>query len=383
MLFTPITEALDALRSGKFVALFDDCSPVPSLSLIRDAARTSEEDVSFLATHVRGVLCAAIKDGHRRRLALPLMTAQSPNNDDSLQFDFTVSVEARRGVTTGISASDRATTLKALALTEDPRQDLVTPGHIFPARTQDGGVLVKTGIPEAAVDLMERAQLEPVAAFMQCLNARGQFLADSERVEFVARWSLPQISISELVRYRLAHESIISRVAEAQLPISFASGFRAVSYVSQVDGAEHLALVHGDPQAMNESGEPQTVLVRVQAESPFGDLFGLSEGRGLESIRCALKFIASQGTGVLVYIRHPGRNLLERTAVQTAGSEQPMQPALEGVSALREMGVGAQILVDLGVRKAKILSNSKRDLSGLSAFHIAIVEQIPLPHEPV
>ncbi len=394
-MFSSVSTAISCLKTSRFIALSDDCSAVPSLTLVRDAARITPDDVNFLASRSRGVICAAIEEEHRRQLALPMMSPPQLRNDHSIQFEFTVSVEARTGVTTGISAADRAATLRTLALTDDSRRDLVTPGHIFPSRVQSGGVLVKPGIAEAAVDLVNLAGLRagsnqaipfPTAVFAQCLDESGQFLSPEAEKEFVKRWDLPVVSVSELIRYRLAHEAIVSRVADAQLPIPFAPGFRAVCYVSHSDGAEHLALVHGDPSKENSAGEPETVLVRVQSESPFADLFGGKSGKGLASIRVALRLISAETSGVLVYIRHPRRHLLQRSVFEMASAgANPGQPnersQKDGVGALRELGIGAQILSDLGVRRARILSNSKRDLSGLSAFRIEVAGQTPLSNE--
>ena len=389
-MFSQIQNVLEALRSGSFIAISDDCSSLPSLCLVKDSARITAGDVNFLAAKARGVICAAIQEPHRKLLGLPLMADVSiggtpqgdclrPLQEDSRQFDFTVSIEARHGVSTGISAADRAQTLQTLARTSDPRRDLITPGHVFPARTQDGGVLVKASLAEAAMDLLLLAGLKPnegfpVATFVQCLSERGSFLSEQETVDFVKREGLAHTSLSELIRYRLSHESLISRVAEAKLPIETDEGFRAICYRSAVDGAEHLALVHGDLRSPEGGSEETLVLVRVQAEAPFQDIFGFEEKTGLASLRAAMSQIAEHGPGVLVYIRHPERSL---SVSQVRDSTPSGSAQKSGIQVLREMGIGAQILVDLGVKRAKILSRSPRDLSALAAFPFEVVEQVP------
>ena len=394
-MFSQLRQVVDALKAGQIVALIDDCSPLPSIVLLRDAARITEADITRFAVEARGVVCAAISEGRRAELGLPLMFPQAPKMDDSGQFEFTVSVEARRGVTTGISAADRATTLRMLAETTDPRYDLVTPGHIFPARAQEGGVLIRAAIAEACVDLLRLAGLKPTAAFVQCLDVNGRFLAESAigslgRTSrpssssgidaFPGQEPTPRVAISDLIRYRLAHESQISRVAEARLPTLNAPDFRAICYLARGDGAEHLALVHGDPDAFRATGEPETILVRVQAESPLGDLFGTDGSRGLQSLRRALSVIRRHGPGVLVYIRHPRRDLIKRTLEEdTLGNTAAAKSRHGSAQALRELGVGAQILSDLGVRRAKILSNSRRDFSALAAFGIEVVGETGFP----
>ncbi len=327
--------------------------------------------VSVFVNEARAVVCAAMSEERVRELGLPMMAARG--NADG--FDFAVSVESRHGVTTGISSADRAKTLQTIAITNDAKREIVTPGHIFPLVARKGGVLVRSGIAEAAVDLMKLAECTPVAAICQCLTADGALVSHDEILRLHQQQGFPVATLAAIIRHRLATERLVERIARAQLPTQIAGEFAAHCFLSHIDQAEHLVLVKGDIT------EDEPVLVRVQAEDRLGDLLGGDQGVGLERIRAALQVIERRGRGVFVYIRHPRRGVLERQVNRLrSGQLQEGQPEESGTRAaeLHEFGIGAQILKSLGVKKLILLSNSARPLKGLDAFGLELVSREPL-----
>lgn len=354
------------------ISLLDDGAPQPRLYLAAAASLTTDEMISRMVNEARGVICAGIAEARLKELGLSPM---GPKNRH-LGVDFSVSVEARQGVSTGISAADRAVTLQTLATTTAPKVDLVTPGHIFPIRAKSGGVLVRSDVAEAAVDLMTLAGLPPVATLCHCLDAGGQFPVPGALPELISRFGLPSLAVTDVIRYRLASESIVYPIASASLPTGLGGEFRAFCFVSRTDQAEHLALVKGDLSELDETGRQSPVLVRVQAEDRFADLLGLKNLMGQQRIRGALAKIKERGRGVFVYVRHPRKGALAQQAAALSGGameERPVTPAGE----LRETGIGAQILAELGVKRIALLTNSARDLSAVSAFNLELVDRVP------
>lgn len=359
-----VETALADLRQGKLILLTDDVGAHPCAYLFCGASSISDEQLCFMVNHGRGIVCAAMSESRVKQLHLPMMSLKSSSPASP---DFTASVEARRGVGTGISASDRARTLRTLAGTRDPRRDLVMPGHIFPISAKSGGVLVRNGIPEAAVDLLRLAELVPVAAICHCLDQSGEFQSP-EQIEVLRKnHGLAIVSLSELVAHRMANESLVEKVAESELPTRVAGTFRAAAFRSLHDGAEHFSLVKGDIAAAKEP-----VLVRVQAENRIGDLIGPPQlpQRGL--ILGALKELQREGCGIFIYVRHPRKGFLAKQVKQIADGA----PAGPPLSALRQTGIGAQILRSLGARKIRLLTSSKTPLAGLEAFGIEIAERV-------
>ena len=373
---TGIHSAIKALARGSIALLVDDLSATPRAFLICAAATTTPEMVSVFVNEARAVVCAAMGEERVRELGLPMMAARG--NADG--FEFAVSVESRHGVTTGISSADRAKTLQTIAITNDAKREIVTPGHIFPLVARKGGVLVRSGIAEAAVDLMKLAECAPVAAICQCLNTTGGLVNEAEIELLHKQQGFPVATVTAIIRHRLATERLVERIASAQLPTQIAGEFSAVCFLSHIDQAEHLVLVKGEIAG----GEP--VLVRVQAEDRLGDLLGGDHALGLERIRHALQSIEQRGRGVFVYIRHPRRGVLERQINRLKGAagaqEEPVmrEAAMGGARAaeLQEFGIGAQILKSLGVRKLILLSNSDRPIKGLDAFGLELVSREPL-----
>jgi len=305
--------------------------------------------------------------------------------------ELAVSVDARMGITTGISASDRALTLRALARTSDPKLDLVMPGHIFPLRAKNGGVLIRAGIAEAALDLLKLARSQiasdarsshtrDVGAIIHCLDEKGEILNQAGLDRLASEHGFPQVKISDIIQYRLSNESLVEKVAESNLPVEDSGHFRAIVFRSLVDGAEHLALVKGEISQQTDAQLSAPVMTRMQAENRLGDLLGVQNVRDGSSrqfvssrklIGDALKRLEQQGRGVFVYLRHPRKSRLQQE-IEALSTNVSSRPQME----LREFGMGIQILKQLGVKRISLLSNSQRDVPRLSAFNLEIVDRI-------
>ena len=345
--------------------LEDDAAQHSSCYFLASAENATAKQVCTMVNEGRGVICAPISESRARLLGLYRMATQGlPQSPD-----FYVSIEARQGVTTGISAEDRATTLQTFVRSSNAKRDLVAPGHIFPLRAKEGGVLVRSAPAEAAVDLLALANCAPVAALCQCLDEKGHLASNAHLKAIHDRLQIPVIKISEIIRHRLVHERIIEKIAESSLPVRGAGTFRAFCFRSKIDGAEHLALVRGNPST-GDGAKP--TLIRVQAESPLGDLLGIDGGKSRERIHTALGRIGAEDSGIFVYIRHPHRSVLKPSNKEAPkSSEEGSAPML-----LREFGIGAQILRELGAKKVRLLSNSSREIPGVNAFQIEIVERV-------
>jgi 3,4-dihydroxy 2-butanone 4-phosphate synthase/GTP cyclohydrolase II len=384
-----IDSALTALRSGGVVILEDDAAYPSSAYLICDAAAASPEIITLMARAARGVVAAAVSESRLRELGLAPMASRN----SAYAPDFTVTVEARRGVTTGISAADRSATLKILASTTEPRFDLVKPGHIFPLRAKQGGVLVRTSVAEGAVDLLDLAAGQSttttapgsknVAAVCQCLDSSGELVKGEAIAELAKAEKLPLVSLSQIIQRRLSTETIIERIAEAQLPIDLqtekSGEFRAVCFRSQNDGAEHLALIRGEVEQTSDDSAP--ILVRVQAENRLSDLLGTGGIGSKRRLHRALELISETGRGVLVYVRHPRQGLIRaQLALQSqaaAGSAvDGFTPVL--TSQVREIGIGSQILTALGIRRVNLLTNSAWHSGSLAAFRLNVAGTVRL-----
>jgi 3,4-dihydroxy 2-butanone 4-phosphate synthase/GTP cyclohydrolase II len=280
---------------------------------------------------------------------------------------FTLSVEARRNVSTGISAADRATTLRTLAITSDIRNDLISPGHIFPIKTRRGGVLVKTGASEAAVDLMLMAGRRPVAILIHILNDSGNYFAPSELPNDPRFKDFSSLRLSELIKHRLATEEIIREVAVTNIPCFELGSFRTRCFVSETDGAEHVAFIRGDSPS---GGNVEPFTVRVQSESLANDLFPHSSASGDSYIHRCLALITETGSGAFIYVRHPQLSMKH----DKSGSNMQSSKSSE----LRELGIGAQIIRKLGLQKIRLITGSSRELAGLDAFGLDVVERVPI-----
>ncbi len=344
--------------------LIDDAARQCAGYLVCAAATVSAEQISLMANHARGIVCAPMPESRLRELGLPMMS----RNQGGGAPEFTVSVEARQGVTTGISAADRAHTLQILATTSQAKLDLVMPGHIFPLRAKSGGVLLRGAPAEAAVDLLTMAEVPPTAVMTQCLGEKGELPSEKDLLKTAKNLGLESIRLSTIIGARLSSESILERVAESRLPTFEHGEFRAICFRSKTDGAEHLALVTGEFPPQDDS-EP--ILVRVQAEHRLGDLLGGQDPGSRARLHASMGKIHQKGQGALIYIRHPKSGRIRN---QLLDSPTPINSA----SQLRQLGVGAQILKDLGIRRIRLLSNSTREFTAAEAFGIEIVDKEPL-----
>lgn len=365
-----VKSAILALNAKKPCLLLDDTIENLQGYLVEPAIYASEKSLAKLVNLGKSVICLALPAARVEELGLPAM---SVNASQIAPFDFTVSVEARHGVTTGISAADRAKTLQAIASTKNPRLDLVSPGHIFPIKVKNGGVLVRSAPAEAAVDLLKLSSIEPAATICHVLDEQGKFLSEKNLISLAKSENLPLVRISEIIHSRLSNEPILERIAEAALPTKIAGDFKAVCFRSKIDQAEHLALIKGTLDLKEPSGLQEPILTRVQAENKIGDLLGIGKISSRERIEHCLDLIRKEGRGIFVYIRHPRNDMLKRQ-IEKRTAPNSGNRAYQ----FREFGVGAQILSNLGAKRLRLLSNVEPEIAGLSAFDLEIVERLEL-----
>lgn len=373
-----VEAAVAAYKAGRMVILVDDEDRENEGDFAMAAEDITPEAVNFMATEGRGLICVPMTGGDLARFRLPMMVQ---NNTSAHTTAFTVSVDAADGITTGISAGDRAHTIRLLANPEAGSGNLVQPGHIFPLRYQEGGVLVRAGQTEGSVDLARLAGKSPVAVICEIMNPDGTMARRPQLEEISNKHDIPVISIADVIAYRMSHEKLIERLVETRLPTRWGD-FKAVAYKSLVDPDEHVALVKGDI----DGSEP--VLVRVHSECLTGDVFGSMRCDCGDQAALALQQIEKEGQGVFVYMRQEGRgigliNKLRAYSLQDDGLDTVEANERLGFPMdLRRYGVGAQILRDLGVRKFRFMTNNPKKIVGLEGFGLEMVEQVPLVIEP-
>src|SRR5215213_4883048 len=376
--FSPVEDAIEDIRAGRMVVVCDDEDRENEGDLVMAAQFVTPEAINFMAKEARGLICLTLTPERCDEMGLDLMAAK---NESAFETAFTVSIEAREGVTTGISAADRAHTIQVAIDPESSPRDLVQPGHVFPLKAKPGGVLERTGQTEAAVDLARLAGLNPSGVICEVMNDDGTMARADDLVPFCERHGLRMVTVADLIAYRRAHDRLVERVVATRLPTAFGD-FDVVGYRSLVDEKHHVALVKGEVDGVDD------VLVRVHSECLTGDVFHSLRCDCGEQLESALAMIEREGSGVLLYLAQEGRgigllNKLKAYNLQDKGLDTVDANLELGLPVdLRDYGIGAQILVDLGLSSIRILTNNPKKIRGLEGYGLSVTEQIPIVHAP-
>ncbi len=373
--FCDVETALDEIRAGRMIVVIDDEDRENEGDLTMAAEKITPDAINFMAKYGRGLVCLAMTEERLDHLRLGPMSAENTSNFGTA---FTESIDAKDGVTTGISAYDRALTIQAAIDPSTRPNDLARPGHVFPLRARKGGVLVRAGQTEASVDLARLAGLVPAGVICEIMNDDGTMARVPQLTEFCRQHELKMLTVAELIRYRMAHERYVRRLAEAIVPTAFGE-FRMIAYESEITGDSHIALVKGDVE--NAGSEP--VLVRMHAHCLVGDVFGANWCECHNIIEASMQRIAEEGRGALIYLHQTSKGysvekLGERLTIQFHHEQRlPTLPESQRRTQ-REIGIGAQILSDLNLKRIRLLTNHPRKVAGLEGFGIEIVEQVPV-----
>jgi len=374
--FATVEEAVEEIRQGRMVVLVDDEDRENEGDLTMAAEKITPDAINFMARHGRGLICLPLTEDRCDELRVPLM---SPINTSVHGTAFTEAIDARVGVTTGISASDRAVTILTAIDPKTKPQDLARPGHIFPLRARNGGVLVRAGQTEASVDLARIAGLYPAGVICEIMNEDGTMARVPQLIEFCKEHNLKMLTVADLIRYRMQHERYVRRVAEAVLPTRYGD-FRMIAYLSDVDHDQHIALVRGTLEGVTPP------LVRVHSHCLTGDVFGSTSCDCRELVSLSLEAIAREDRGVFLYLHHTGRGFSVDPPVDAGTLPQihfhkrgqlDREPARQRM-VQHESGIGAQILIDLGLKDIRVLTNHPKKVVALEGYGITIADQVPL-----
>jgi 3,4-dihydroxy 2-butanone 4-phosphate synthase/GTP cyclohydrolase II len=375
-----VEEAIEQIRIGNMVILVDDEDRENEGDLTMAAEKVNPQSINFMAKYGRGLICLSLTSSQCDRLELPLMVR---NNTSPFQTGFTISIEAKHGVTTGISAADRATTILTAVADDAKASDLVRPGHIFPLRARDGGVMVRVGQTEGSVDLARLAGLKPAGVICEIMDDDGTMARMPSLQEFSEKHGIGIVTIADLVEYRMQAESFVHRAAATRIPTDYGGEFEMIAFENDVDNLLHIALVKGviDPE--------QPVLVRVHSECMTGDIFGSLRCDCGDQLHRAMEMISKEGAGVIIYLRQEGRGI--GLVNKLKAYELQQKQGIDTVEAnrklgfkddLRDYGIGAQMLRNIGVRKMRLLTNNPKKMVGLEGYGLSILEQIPIEIEP-
>lgn len=374
-----IKEAIDDIKDGKMVILCDNEDRENEGDLTMAAEKVTPEAINFMAKYGRGLICLSLTEEQVEKLKIPLMVE---DNTSAFQTAFTVSIDAKAGTTTGISAEDRATTVLTAIADDVKPEDLARPGHVFPLRSKEGGVLSRTGQTEGSVDLARLAGLKPAGVICEIMNDDGTMARMPDLAVFSKKHGLKIVTVADLIKYRLQFESLVNRVVTTVIPSAYGGDFKAIIYENVVENSQHIALVKG------EWSEEDEVLVRVHSECLTGDALGSERCDCGEQLHAAMARIEKEGRGVIVYMRQEGRgigfvNKMKAYALQDEGKDTvEANEALGFEPDLRDYGVGAQIIRDLGIRKMRLMTNNPKKIIGLEGYGLIVSERVPIEMRP-